>query len=424
MSLNLTLPLLVTALGIFLMIRLRLFFIIHPIRTAGLLMKTLSDKGSRRALTLALAGTLGVGNIFGVAMGIIIGGAGSVFWMLVSAIFAMAIKYAECTLTLCSSDGKNRGMHFVLKSSFYHLGEIFACLYASMCVALALIMGGAMQSGAVTDTAVASFGVNPVIFSAILVIFVIIGIIRGGEQIEKITSKIIPIATIVYIFMSIFAIIQNFPSLPNTINSIISSAFNLRSLFGGAGATLFLTALREGYARGILSNEAGVGTSAMAHSRSSGRQPAEAGVCGICEVIFDTVILCPLTALVILTSIENPSSYTSPMALVADAFFASIGPASGIFLFLSIVVFAYSTIICWYYYGAESVKYLFGGGRFAFTVIFLTISFFGEIIPTQPLVFVTDLLLLFMSLLTAVAIIRKFSDIRQSTEQAGLIYHR
>ena len=422
MNVSLLIPVIVTVLGLFLLIRLRFFFIRHPLGTLRLLTQTLSTPEARGALGLALAGTLGVGNIFGVAAGIMIGGAGSVFWLVISALFAMIIKYAESVLALADRDGAGGGMHRVLKRQFSDMGTVLSCLYAALCLFLSLLMGSAMQSNAVSDVACNNLDISPVTFAVFFVIIVLIGIIGGAEKIEKIASKLIPLATIIYILSAFSIIIINFSSLPDIILSIIRSAFSTEATLGGGVSSACLLAMREGYCRGILSNEAGAGTSAMAHSRADTRTAAEAGVCGMCEVFFDSLLLCPLTALAILCAVPDVSAYTTPMSLVSAAFSLTLGEWSVWLLFLAVAVFAYSTVICWYYYGSECMRYLFGNRSvWVFLALFFVFLILGAVASLPYLLFPTDLILLFMCILTSAAILRGTPEIIRLTHSSGLM---
>ncbi len=422
MDFSLTLPMLVTAAGAFLLFKLRFFFVTRPKRTVRIFINSISAPSARKALSLALAGTLGVGNIFGVAAGIMIGGAGSVFWLLVSSVFAMIIKYAECVLALdCNGDGQG-GMHCVLKKTLGRFGAPISYLYAVLCLSLSLFMGSAIQSNAVADVASSALKLNPIFCAIILCVTVFAGVVGGGTKIENLTSKLIPMATIVYITATICILVANFSKLPDVIFDIFSSAFTARSAGGGAIAFISTRALREGYARGILSNEAGCGTSAMAHTRADERTPAEAGLCGMCEVFFDTVVLCPLTALAVLVTVPSPESFITPMSLVSFAFTSTLGEWSAYLLLASIAVFAYSTIICWYYYGGECAAYLLGRrARLPFALLFFSCVFIGSLTNAQPLIFSTDLILVLMSFLTLFAVMRKSDRILTLTRDGGLL---
>jgi AGCS family alanine or glycine:cation symporter len=387
------LPLLLAIGGLFLLIKLRFFFIIHPVSTSREMGRGLRSPGRRRALMLALAGTLGVGNIFGVAAGIIIGGPGVVFWIALSSIFSMIIKYAE---TLLAFDmGRRGGMGEVIDRT---VGGRAALVYAGLTVALALLMGGAMQSAAFCDLADFNLGIVSPFGGIILLLLVAPCLIFGADKAEKITEIIVPLTTIIYIFMCFSVIFINFARFPEVISQIFSSAFSLKNACLG----ILPIALTEGFSRGILSNEAGIGSSATAHIRGGESDPHRAGLFGILEVFFDTTLLCTLSGLAILLSITDVSSYTSPMELVNLAFVGSLGNASGHILTFVILSFAYATVICWYLYGTVYVGAYFS--RFPFRALFALFLVFP--LNNRLLLTLVDLVIFPMTLIILFAIIK------------------
>ncbi len=421
MDLSFILPILVSGTGLYFLVRLRFFFILHPIRTARRLVAALRERGARRSLSLALAGTLGVGNIFGVAMGIIIGGAGSVFWLLASSVFSAVIKYAEATLTLDLDRGEGGGMASVIRATYPRGGAFFSKVYAVLCLILALVMGSAIQSDSVSEVVEATLGIQPYLVALILAFLVGVTVFGGARKIASVTEIVIPLTTLIYIIMSFATIFVNRERLGDVVSQIFFSAFSLPAASGGAVAVLFSRAMREGYARGILSNEAGAGTSAMAHE-TSGADPATAGLFGICEVFFDTPLLCTLTAVSVLSAVSSPSDYTSAMALVADAFCTSLGTAAIFPLVFCVLAFAYSTVVCWYYYGSECTRYLTGREmRWLYAPAFLTFIFVGALADSFLTLAVTDLVLLLMSLLTLAALVTVSPRLVELTVLGGLL---
>ena len=415
MEISFLIPVLVIAVGGFLLFRLKFFFILHPIKTAKKFLRAAGDRDSRRSLFLALAGTLGVGNIFGVAAGIMIGGEGSVFWLFLSSIFSMVIKYSE-TLLVFDTPQKRGGMSGTLGSVFPRFSSVLPPIYALLTVALALFMGSAMQSAAVVDVADKTLSVNPYITALLIIVLLSPCVTDNGRKIESITEIIIPLTTTIYILMSFCVIFLNFSKIPSVIFRIFSSAFEAKSVFGGALSSVSLIAIKEGFARGILSNEAGVGTSALGHSRAAGRTPSVAGLFGMCEVFFDTTLLCTLTALVILISVDDIGAFRTPMSLVTAAFTNALGGFSGYVLLVLIFAFAYSTIICWYFYGNECISLYFPklAPIFPFTfAIFILLS--GKFSPSF-LISATDVILVCMSLITLSAIVKKSNRIAELSE--------
>ncbi len=404
------LPIFISAIGFYFLIRLRFFFILHPMRVGRQALSAIKEKGAFSSLALALAGTLGVGNVLGVAVGIIVGGAGSVFWLFISVSFSAVIKYCEVVISsdresLCF--GERGGMYPVIKASFSHFGGMLSMLYALLCLLLSFFMGAALQSLALVDCLSETLGVNRYIGSFILAVFLLFAVYRGERVVSKVTAVIIPLTTIIYIIMSLACILSNVGQLPSVIKLIVLDAFDFSALGGGIIAFLFSRPFTEGYARGILSNEAGAGTSAIAHSGSHIATPRNSGIMGIVEVYFDTALLCMLTAFTILTAVEDYHLYTSAMALVLDAVGLSLGTPFRYLLLFCIISFAYSTVICWYSYGAFSSRKLFGfRSRSAFSLLFFIFVLFGFALGNNVLVFVTDLLLLLLSLISLSTLIK------------------
>ncbi len=416
------LPIMITVFGIVLLFKLRCFFLIHPVRVTKRMLFGLRDRASRRALTLALAGTLGVGNIVGVAHGVSVGGAGALFWLLVSSIFSAVIKYAEITLATDKLSDNGGGMMYVIGTAYRRVGRVLGALYAVLCLMLSLTMGSALQS----QSAAASAGIGSPFCSFIIslgfTLIVATVIIGGAEKIENATSVIIPISTIIYIFICLFVILSGASRLPSVISRVFSDAFDFRACIGGVSSFAMIKAVREGYARGLLSNEAGAGTSAAAQVRSK-KEPADAGLLGICEVFFDTVLLCPLTGLAVLVGCEELSGSGMEIVLrTVTSSFGALSELATLLVFFPVFAFALSTVICWYYYGTECTAYLFRTRRsLPYTLIFIAFSLLGFLIPSSYLIAATDYILFFMSLLTLFTLIKSSARIVHLTKQSGLI---
>ena len=419
------LPIFLAVVGSYLLIKLRCFFIFHPIRTVCRGMRAIKGKQARRSFSLALAGTLGVGNVFGVAIGIIIGGPGSLFWLVVSMFFAMVIKYSEVVL---ASDNLHHdtlthgGMAYVLSSLDIRCGRSLSILYSVCVLVISFVMGAALQSDAIVKSARASVGISPYLIAFVLVVLAFFSIIGGATTIEKITAIIIPLTTIIYIIITSSVILANINNLENVIFDILHSAFSSRSTVGGVLGFLMCAPLREGFARGILSNEAGAGTSSMAHSRSGLLSPCSAGILGIFEVWFDTGLICMLTGFSILLSVPDPTAFADGMQLVAYSVGNLFGTGGKYLLLFSVFAFAFATIICWYYYGYEAWCTVFGKRkRAAFLPLFLAFVYLGCFSDTTLLILLTDLLMLLASSLALFALVKSSDRIRELSELGGVI---
>ena len=419
------LPMLLVLAGSYFLIRLRFFFLLHPIGTLRRGLRVLKDKRAARSFFLALAGTLGVGNVFGVAFGILIGGAGSLFWLVVSMLFAMVIKYCEVVLTSdnLSHDGETHGgFYYVISHSFKHLSRPLSALYALTVLLLSLVMGAALQSDAVVETALTLGAIPRSYIAVVLLTLTLLAIVGGARKIETITAFIIPLSTIIYIFMTLSIIFVNLSALPLVFEDILSSALSIDSVLGGGIGFLMLRPIKEGFARGLLSNEAGAGTSAIAHARSGVLSPSSAGILGILEVWFDTGVICVLTGLSILVSVPDISAFSEGMELVMYSVGNLFGGFGKVVALLCVFAFAFATVICWYYYGSQSWCSLFGRRRrLIFLALFLSAVFFGCFLDSILLVGITDILMLTATVLTLSALIKNSDRIRALSESGGLI---
>lgn len=419
------LPILLAAVGGFLLFKLRFFFILHPIRTLGRTLRTVKDGRAMRSFMLALAGTLGIGNVFGVAVGLIIGGPGSLFWLLVSMVFAMVIKYSEVVLTadnLFHDTESHGGMFYVIRSSFSRYGNLLSRLYSLAVLLLSFVLGAALQMATVYESVVEFIGIPPWIFAIIAVFICFIFIAGGTAKIEKITSILIPLTTIIYIIVDLIIIFANFENLPSVISAVVSSAFKAESAVGGMVGFLLLPSVREGFARGILSNEAGAGTSSIAHARSGILSPSSAGLLGILEVWFDTGLICMLTGFSILLSVKDVSAFEGGMQLVLYSVGNLLGVPGKLTVFTCVISFAFATVICWYYYGLESWCSLFKKkSRALFLPVFLLAVFLGFFIDSYLLIRCTDAFMLCATLLTVLVLIKNSDRLRRLSESGGVI---
>ena len=407
------LPIIVTALGVFLLCKLRAFPLRHPIRTARGCIRAAS-RGGFCSLALALAGTLGVGNIFGVAISISLGGAGSVFWLFFSSVFASIIKYAEALVSVDSikiGEGQG-GMMYAIARLLPH-GRMLGGIYAAICLLLAFVMGGAMQSAAAVSAVVSAFPVPRFLLSlAFLTIFLIL-VLGPRERIKRTTSVLVPLAATIYAAMAFFVIFRYFSEIPRVLSQILREAFSARALGAGVTGGLVASPIIRGYSTGILSNEAGAGTSSMAHASEINVSPSSAGLLGMCEVVVDTAVICMLTAFAILLPCRDTAvSAERLLSTLSSAFFGSEAMFCA-----SVFVFALATAVCWYYYATVSARYLFDKEvTRALLPTYAASLLFGGFLDTSLLAAVSDVLLLLLTLLTAPVIIKSSDRIRALSE--------
>ena len=419
------LPLLLTFVGGYFLIKLRFFFLVHPIGTVGRGLRAIMDGRALRSFTLALAGTLGVGNVFGVALGILIGGAGSLFWLFISMIFAMAIKYAEVVVTgdnLHHDTDTHGGFFFVIRATFSRFGVPLSLLYSLATLALSLVMGAALQAGAVRESLAEIHDIPPILIAFAFGLLTLLSIIGGTKKIESVTAIIIPLTTIIYIIITLGIVILNVGSINDVVLRVVSEALSFDSALGGGVGFLLTGPVREGFARGLMSNEAGAGTSSMAHARGGIISPASAGILGIFEVWFDTGLICMLTGLSILISVPDLSSFTGGMELIMYSVGNVFGRAGKYAVLFSVFSFALATVICWYYYGSESWSHLFDTRcRWMFLPLFMSFVFSGCFIDSLALVYITDILMSLATFLTLSALIKNSDRILALSESGGVI---
>lgn len=432
MSLLSLLPILIVFSGAYLSLKLKFFFIKHPIRT---LKFTFCDQNKRKrllSLMLALAGTLGVGNISGVAIGLAIGGAGSVFWLIFSALFSSCIKYAE---VFVSYKFGGVGMISVIDSSFKHCGRFLAYIYAVIAVMLSFSMGSFFQARAIAESASNTSCFDLRFLGALITFFIASVCIFGTNRIKGAVAFIIPIATIIYTGMCLFVIFANSDQLIGVVFEVFHSAFSFKSASGGILGFIVSSGMKEGFARGLLSNEAGAGTSSFSHTshieeanttysaikrhknretceyEASQRHPSDtdckiAGIFGILEVVFDTLLLCPLTAFAILLGYDGEKFNGSVFELSA-IFEKHIGEIAPHLLLYSIIFFAVSTTLCWYYYGKTALSFVSKG---KFTFCYSALFFFSFYVAMQTeiphILFITDTSLFILSVISLSAVIK------------------
>ena len=380
-------PLALILTGIRFGVGLKFFYIAHPISTVK---SMLSGKGGFKSLSLALAGTLGVGNIVGVASAIYAGGIGSIFWMVLCAILSMGIKYVETFLAVKHRRWENGlytgGAPLYIETAIKgKKGHVVASIFAFMCVSNSLITGNLVQVNAVCDI----LPLSKLSFGLLFALLFLVVIFFGVNRISTFTSVIIPLLSFSYIFITLYIILGNVAEIPKIIGQIIGEAFDVKSALGGIGGHSILTAMRYGISRGVLSNEAGCGTSPIAHA-SSENTPHIQGCLGIFEVFIDTVVLCPLTAFVVILS--GFGREKSPMYAVFSAFSHFLGDLGGYYIAISCLLFAFATLLSQFYYGEKSLDYI-SKSRIIHTpygILFVLICIFAPLIPNYDMWIISD----------------------------------
>ena len=329
-----------------------------------------------QAVCTALAATVGTGNVAGVAGAIAIGGPGAVFWMWISALLGMCTKFAEVTLAVHFRETNAKGdlvggpMYYI-KNGLDKKWHFLAYLFAAFGVLAVFGTGNATQVNTITtaiDSALSSFNALPadavklvnLIIGVALAIIIALILIGGIKRIGNVTSKLVPFMAIMYIVLALGVIFFHIKSVPAVFASIIEGAFNPASVTGGVVGSFFMS-MKKGVSRGIFSNEAGLGTGSIAHACADTKKPVKQGFFGIFEVFVDTIIICTMTALVILCS-GVPVNYgeAAGAELTISGFTAVYGNWVSVFTAVAMCCFAFSTIIGWGLYGTRCIEFLFG----------------------------------------------------------------
>ena len=366
-----------------------------------------------QALTSALSATIGLGNIAGVAIAVTLGGPGAVFWMVFIAFFSMSAKFVSATLGLMyrkvNDDGSVSGgpMYYLTygfenKGKLSYLGKILGVMYAVFIIGGAFGGGNMFQANQSYELFGKLTGIPNYIYGIILAILVGFVIVGGIKRIGETTEKIVPSMVTIYVAASLFIILSNITMIPNVISSIISEAFNPSAAYGG-----FIGALVTGIKRGVFSNEGGVGSASIAHSAAKTDEPIREGIVAMIGPFIDTIVVCFMTACVILITADNNNVYQNATALIAEqgatavgasmtsAAFDSVIPGFRWVLAIVVFLFSYSTMISWYYYGNKGWKYLFGdSGIPLYQVLYLSCTILGAIASLGNVIDFSDMMIL------------------------------
>ncbi len=356
-------------------------------RFISLFKKKGAGDSSYRALCTALAATVGTGNIVGVAGALSLGGPGAIFWMWICAFLGMAIKYAEAVLAVRFRQ-KNAnaetvaGPMYMIESGLHRRWKPLASVYAFLGVIAAFGVGNATQVNAVIsgiNSTLESFSVSPTRLGNFLMGLALASLIAsiffgGAKRIGKAAESLVPLASVVYIVLCLGVILLRLDEIPNAIKSIALGAFSPKAVTGGLLGS-FLTSLRVGASRGVFTNEAGMGTASIAHGAAHVKHPCDQGLMGIVEVFLDTIVICTLTAVVILISdVGIPYGVDASGYLTSLAFSCVYGSWVGILITACICLFAVATVVGWGLYGLRCAQYLFGDNVWKRFVILQTVT--------------------------------------------------
>ncbi len=399
-----------------------------------------------QALATAVSGTVGLGNIAGVAVAIAVGGPGATFWMIVCGLIGMSTKFVECTLGVkyrdVGEDGTVYGgpMYYLSRGmrekGFATLGKILAVIFAVLCVGASFGGGNAFQSNqaAVQLSTMLNLqgGATGVIIGIILAILVGIVIIGGIKKIASVTEKIVPFMAVIYVIASLVIIFANFRFIGDAFGMIVSGAFTPMAGLGGVLGVIIV-----GFQRAAFSNEAGAGSAAIAHSAVKTKFPASEGVVALLEPFIDTVVICTMTALVIIFfnmdvgAFEYGNSINSTVMLaetgeyiggvdLTSMAYDSVIPGFRYVLTIAIILFAFSTMISWSYYGLQSWKFLFGRGKVAdasYKILFLLFVIIGAAATLDAVIKFSDAMILALVFPNMIGLLFLFPKVREELDK-------
>ncbi len=354
-----------------------------------------------QSLCTALAATIGTGNIVGVSSALIFGGPGAIFWMWIVAFFGMMTNYSENVLGIYYRKKNEKGewsggaMYYLrdglgAKKGMKGVGAVLAVLFSLFCLLASFGIGNMSQINSIAGNMKAAFHVPTFITGIVLMILAGLVILGGIKRIASVTEKLVPVMALLYIVGALVVCVLNINQFGAVFASIFKGAFAMKAVGGGIVGSGIKLAITWGMKRGVFSNEAGLGSSVMVHSSSNVKEPVRQGMWGIFEVFADTIVVCTLTAFVVLSSglvdlnTGEVLSSSEGSALVGEAFskvFGSLGPA---FIAVAILLFAFSTVLGWSHYGTKAFEYLFGSkATVIYRVIFIVFIVFGATMNLQ-----------------------------------------
>jgi AGCS family alanine or glycine:cation symporter len=415
------------AAGIWLTVRTRFVQFRHlrdgfRIMFAGLLhkgkkVKREGDVSAFQAVSTALAATVGNGNIGGVAFALTTGGPGAIFWLWVCGFVGMATKYAEALLGVKYRehypDGKIAGgpMYYIKNGiSNKRFAAILAPAFA-VCGAFATLFGtgNMMQANQMTLVFNSQFGI-PKIVSAITITFLVgIVIIGGIKRIGAVAERIVPVMIFLYLIVGTYVILANVSVIPDVLTLIFEHAFTPYALGGGAIGYTVKTAMQMGFRRGLLTNEAGLGSAPIAHAAAQAKSPVHQGLMGVAEVCVDTIIVCTFTAIINMSTglwqTTKAADTIQGTALTASSFASKAGVIGSVTVALGSFLFGYTTLIAWYYYGEQCMKFIFGYKvTRIYRIIYIGLGFIGALISIQLVFYIGDVANAFMAFPNLVAL--------------------
>ena len=394
--------------GIFLTIRLKF----RPWRNLGFAIKSTLSKEARTtkrgegdvspfsALTTALAATIGTGNIVGVATAMVSGGPGALVWMWISACFGLTSKFSECMLAIKYREVNEKGEMsggpmYTMKKGFKNkkIGAFLGMLFAVFAVIASFGIGNMTQANSISESLKSTFNFDEKIVGVVLTVLALVIIVGGIKTISKVSSVVVPLMAIFYIIAGLIVVVMNIQNLPSGIVMIFKMAFSSQAVAGGGAGVItagVMNAMRYGVARGVFSNEAGMGSAAITASAATTDDPVRQGYINMTGTFWDTIVVCTITGLCIASSgvlgtVGDDGKLVQGAALTILAFKSALGEVGAILVTIGIALFAFSTILGWEYHGEKAFEYIFGTHKYnmAYSNIFSLVVFVGATTTLQ-----------------------------------------
>lgn len=401
--------------GIYLTVRLHLLQVFRLPLALRLIFKAQNkgegDVSSFKALCVALAATVGTGNIVGVATAVKVGGPGAIFWMWMAAFFGMTTKYAEGLLAVKyrSVDAKGDiagGPMFYIRNGMGEKWKPLATFFAIACILVAYLgIGTFPQVNAIVDSMELSFGFPKVATDAILTFFIAAITIGGLQSIAKVASGIIPFMAFLYIAISFGLLVANIDQLPAAVALIFADAFTGSAAAGGFAGSTVMMAMQNGIARGVFSNESGLGSAPIAAAAAKTKYPAEQGLISMTGTFIDTIIICTMTGIaLVITGVWQGDA--AGAAMTSAAFATTYGTVGSQLLTIALALFAFTTILGWNYYGERACIYLFGTkGVLPYRLIFIVLIACGAFLKLEAIWILADIVNGLMAIPNLIALI-------------------
>ena len=428
--------------GIFLTIRLKF----RPWKNLGFAIKSTLSKEARTtkrgegdvspfsALTTALAATIGTGNIVGVATAMVSGGPGALVWMWISACFGLTSKFSECMLAIKYREVNEKGEMsggpmYTMKKGFKNkkIGAFLGMLFAVFAVIASFGIGNMTQANSISESLKSTFNFDEKIVGVVLTVLAIVIIVGGIKTISKVSSIVVPLMAIFYIIAGLIVVVMNIQNLPSGIVMIFKMAFSSQAVAGGGAGVItagVMNAMRYGVARGVFSNEAGMGSAAITASAATTDDPVRQGYINMTGTFWDTIVVCTITGLCIASSgvlgtVGDDGKLVQGAALTILAFKSALGEVGAILVTIGIALFAFSTILGWEYHGEKAFEYIFGTHKYnmAYRIIFSLVVFVGATTTLQVVWNFSDIANALMAIPNLICLLVKSKVIAKEVER-------